>query len=120
MVQTRKAAFGLVTLIAALVASFPPSTVDGAIAVHIEKIGPGGGVNFIATSARDKTGTNADPVNEHGSQSVEFQHLTSRCCFEAEDMGFEPTTHCWASDFESDRWPIRLSSVARYRRGGTG
>ena len=28
----------------------------------------------------------------------------------AEDMGFEPTTHCWASDFESDRWPVRLSS----------
>ncbi len=25
-------------------------------------------------------------------------------------MGFEPTTHCWASDFESDRWPIRLPS----------
>jgi hypothetical protein len=25
-------------------------------------------------------------------------------------MGFEPTTHCWASDFESDRWPVRLSS----------
>jgi hypothetical protein len=31
----------------------------------------------------------------------------------AEDMGFEPTTHCWASDFESDRWPIRLSSEPR-------
>ena len=28
----------------------------------------------------------------------------------AEGMGFEPTTHCWASDFESDRWPIRLPS----------
>jgi hypothetical protein len=28
-------------------------------------------------------------------------------------MGFEPTTHCWASDFESDRWPVRLSSVVR-------
>ena len=25
-------------------------------------------------------------------------------------MGFEPTTHFWASDFESDRWPIRLPS----------
>lgn len=37
---------------------------------------------------RDKTGTNADPENKHGSQSVEIQHLTSRCSFEAEDMGF--------------------------------
>ena len=25
-------------------------------------------------------------------------------------MGFEPTTPCGASDFESDRWPIRLPS----------
>gem|GEM_PF-7040984 len=25
-------------------------------------------------------------------------------------MGFEPTIHCWTSDFESDRWPIRLPS----------
>jgi len=28
----------------------------------------------------------------------------------AEGMGFEPTTPCGASDFESDRWPIRLPS----------
>jgi hypothetical protein len=35
----------------------------------------------------------------------------------AEGMGFEPTTPCGASDFESDRWPIRLpSSVASTRR----
>lgn len=66
-----------------------------------------------AVGHRDKTGTSRDPENEHGSQSVEVQHLTSRCSFEAEDMGFEPTTHCWASDFESDRWPIRLSSGIR-------
>ncbi len=25
-------------------------------------------------------------------------------------MGFEPTIHLWTSDFESDRWPIRLPS----------
>jgi hypothetical protein len=31
---------------------------------------------------------------------------------EAEGWGFEPQTHCWASDFESDRWPIRLPSVS--------
>jgi hypothetical protein len=31
----------------------------------------------------------------------------------AEGMGFEPTTHCWASDFESDRWPVRLPSEAK-------
>ena len=29
---------------------------------------------------------------------------------EAEGMGFEPTTHFWAPDFESGRWPIRLPS----------
>jgi hypothetical protein len=57
----------------------------------------------ISRRARQTTGTNADLVNEHGSQSVEIQHLTSRCSFEAEDMGFEPTTHCWASDFESSQ-----------------
>ena len=28
----------------------------------------------------------------------------------AEGMGFEPTIHLWTSDFESDRWPIRLPS----------
>ena len=28
----------------------------------------------------------------------------------AEGKGFEPSTHCWASDFESDRWPIRIPS----------
>ena len=28
----------------------------------------------------------------------------------AEGMGFEPTIHFWTSDFESDRWPIRLPS----------
>ena len=29
---------------------------------------------------------------------------------QAEGNGFEPSTHCWASDFESDRWPIRIPS----------
>ncbi len=88
MIQTGKAAFGLVTIVAALVASFHPSTAVGAIAMHVEKWEQGGGEGVTATSHRDKTGTNADPENEHGSQSVEFQHLTSRCSFEAEDMGF--------------------------------
>ena len=31
-------------------------------------------------------------------------------------MGFEPTIHCWTSDFESDRWPIRLPSKNRSDR----
>ena len=32
----------------------------------------------------------------------------------AEGKGFEPSTHCWASDFESDRWPIRIPSEANF------
>ncbi len=41
----------------------------------------------------------------------------------AEGMGFEPTTPCGASDFESDRWPIRLPSgvplnLLRWGMGG--
>lgn len=34
----------------------------------------------------------------------------SQAGLEAEGMGFEPTTGFPASDFESDRWPIRLPS----------
>ena len=35
---------------------------------------------------------------------------TTMLDLEAEGKGFEPSTHCWASDFESDRWPIRIPS----------
>lgn len=35
-------------------------------------------------------------------------------------MGFEPTTHCWASDFESDRWPIRLPSESATNDSNVG
>ena len=42
---------------------------------------------------------------------------------QAEGMGFEPTIHLWTSDFESDRWPIRLPSElpiqCRTRNGAT-
>ncbi len=34
----------------------------------------------------------------------------------AEGMGFEPTTPYGASDFESDRWPIRLPSGVQLAR----
>lgn len=111
LIQTGKAAFGLAATVAALVALHHPSTIVGAIALHVEKTGQGGGKNITAMSHRDKTGTNADPVNEHGSQSVENQHLTSRSSFKAEDMGIEPTTHCWASDFESS---LELRLLPRY------
>ena len=33
----------------------------------------------------------------------------------AEGKGFEPSTHCWASDFESDRWPIRIPSDVGFK-----
>ena len=69
-------------------------------------------------------GTERQPVSSAGTDSDDQKSLNPRVnkglgnnCHrlainvKAEDMGFEPTTHCWASDFESDRWPIRLSSV---------
>ena len=37
-----------------------------------------------------------------------YQQLAMQ--LQAEGKGFEPSTHCWASDFESDRWPIRIPS----------
>ena len=50
---------------------------------------------------RDKTGTNARCQNKAGSQGVMFEHLASLKLVDAEGMGFEPTTPCGASDFES-------------------
>ena len=52
---------------------------------------------------RDKTGTNAVPENNCGSQAVANQPLTSRVSFEAEGKGFEPSTGFPAPDFESGR-----------------
>ena len=59
---------------------------------------------------RDKRGTNGYGPETTNPQGIAVQHLADSQSLEAEDMGFEPTTHCWASDFESDRWPVRLSS----------
>ena len=41
---------------------------------------------------RDKRGTTAVLENDHGSQMAENKPNTSRVSFEAEGMGFEPTT----------------------------
>ena len=54
-------------------------------------------------SNRDKSGTIACVGVRGGSQAAENSALTSRRSFEAEGTGLEPATHCWASDFESDR-----------------
>ena len=40
---------------------------------------------------------------------------TTMLDLEAEGKGFEPSTHYWASDFESDRWPIRIPSEVDVR-----
>ena len=58
----------------------------------------------------DKTWTTAGSENTIGSQALNYSGLTSRVSFQAEGMGFEPTTPCGAPDFESGRWPIRLPS----------
>lgn len=59
---------------------------------------------------RDKTGTTACPGNEAGPQLFSVKAVASRVSFQAEGMGFEPTTPFGAPDFESGRWPIRLPS----------
>ena len=61
-------------------------------------------------SNRDKTGTSPTPENDNGSQVAKIKPNASRGSFEAEGMGFEPTTPFGALDFESSRWPIRLPS----------
>jgi integrase len=45
----------------------------------------------------------------HGTIPCKILQLTK-----AEGMGFEPTTPFGASDFESDRWPIRLPSESSH------
>ena len=49
----------------------------------------------------DKTWTTGGQENEAGSQVLAIASLTSHVSFRAEGMGFEPTTPCGASDFES-------------------
>ena len=61
-------------------------------------------------SNRDKTGTNNGSENTAGPQVLALRAVRDCRSFLAEGMGFEPTTPCGASDFESDRWPIRLPS----------
>jgi hypothetical protein len=53
---------------------------------------------------------NASWENATGSQALTDLGLASRVSFQAEGMGFEPTTPCGAPDFESGRWPVRLPS----------
>ena len=65
---------------------------------------------LIGELPRDKRGTDRQSQKELTSQSIAVQHFARCRNLQAEGMGFEPTTHCWASDFESDRWPIRLPS----------
>jgi hypothetical protein len=59
---------------------------------------------------RDKTGTTACPGNDAGPQHLNYKEVASHVSFQAEGMGFEPTTPFGAPDFESGRWPIRLPS----------
>src|SRR5438128_8898550 len=51
----------------------------------------------------DKTWTTTGQENEAGSQVLANSRLTSPVSFSAEGKGFEPSTPCGASDFESDR-----------------
>jgi hypothetical protein len=63
-----------------------------------------------ADGGLDKTWTFAGSGNKCGSQALMNQVLASRVSFQAEGMGFEPTTPFGAPDFESGRWPVRLPS----------
>ena len=58
----------------------------------------------------DKSGTSCLSPKNKNSQGLIYKDLASSIACKAEGMGFEPTTPFGASDFESDRWPIRLPS----------
>jgi hypothetical protein len=63
---------------------------------------------------RDKRGTSTTSKNANGPQMAKNKPNASRGSFEAEGMGFEPTTAFAAPHFQCGCWPIRLPS------GGAG
>lgn len=63
---------------------------------------------------RDKTGTITQPAKSNGSQALNLKALASRVVRQAEGMGFEPTTPCGASDFESHMHACSLRPPAPY------
>lgn len=65
-----------------------------------------------AVTILDISGTSGGQENNDGSQTAGDSGFASCGSFQAEGMGFEPTTPCGAPDFESGRWPVRLPSLS--------
>ena len=86
----------MIVLVAMLAVSSNPAAQwrPTAPAPSVPGVGPG-------TLSLDKTWTTRGQENEAGSQVPAISSLTSPVSFPAEGMGFEPTTPCGASDFES-------------------
>ena len=61
-----------------------------------------------------KTGKSGRSRNSIGTQLFLEKDVGTISPFQAEGMGFEPTTPFGAPDFESGRWPIRLPSNGLY------
>ena len=86
----------MIVLVAMLAVSSSPATVTGGRGCR--------GQNPRRRSGEAVPGQNLDnwgARNEAGSQVLAIASLTSPVSFSAEGMGFEPTTPCGASDFES-------------------
>lgn len=112
MTTLLKAWLGMTLAAATLTASWPEAaglhlvhtTVGAANLAVIHRVAN------TRVSHRDKTGTSGGQAENCCAQVAETKGFPNAVTFEAEGMGFEPTTPCGAPDFESGRWPIRLPS----------